>query len=85
MEVSKHQFGDVLEVRVKGRLDNQWADFFAEGLAAAIQEGAHHLRLNLCDVTYLSSAGIGVLMRCHQQLHAIQGTLVIGDASPQVR
>jgi len=85
MEISKHQFGDVLEVRVKGRLDNQWADFFAEGLAAAIQEGAHHLRLNLCDVTYLSSAGIGVLMRCHQQLHAIQGTLVIGDASPQVR
>lgn len=85
MEISKHQVGDVLEVRVKGRLDNQWADFFAEGLAAAIQEGAHHLRLNLCDVTYLSSAGIGVLVRCHQQLHAIQGTLVIGDASPRVR
>jgi anti-anti-sigma factor len=85
MEISKHQLGDVLEVRVKGRLDNQWADFFAEGLAAAIQEGAHHLRLNLCDVTYLSSAGIGVLVRCHQQLHAIQGTLVIGDASPRVR
>ena len=85
MEISKHQRGDVLEVRVKGRLDNQWADFFAEGLAAAIQEGAHHLRLNLCDVTYLSSAGIGVLVRCHQQLHAIQGTLVIGDASPRVR
>jgi anti-anti-sigma factor len=85
MEISKHQLGDVLEVRVKGRLDNQWADFFAEGLAAAIQEGAHHLRLNLCDVTYLSSAGIGVLVRCHQQLHAIQGTLIIGDASPRVR
>jgi anti-anti-sigma factor len=85
MEISKHQLGDVLEVRVKGRLDNQWADFFAEGLAAAIEEGAHHLRLNLCDVTYLSSAGIGVLVRCHQQLHAIQGTLVIGDASPRVR
>lgn len=85
MEISKHQLGDVLEVRVKGRLDNQWADFFAEGLSAAIQEGAHHLRLNLCDVTYLSSAGIGVLVRCHQQLHAIQGTLVIGDASPRVR
>ena len=85
MEISKHQLGNVLEVRVKGRLDNQWAEFFAEGLAAAIQEGAHHLRLNLCDVTYLSSAGIGVLVRCHQQLHAIQGTLVIGDASPRVR
>jgi anti-anti-sigma factor len=85
MEITKHQVGDVLEVRVKGRLDNQWADFFAEGLATAIQEGAHHLRLNLCDVTYLSSAGIGVLVRCHQQLHAIQGTLVIDDASPRVR
>jgi hypothetical protein len=24
-------------------------------------------------------------VRCHQQLHAIQGTLVIGDASPRVR
>jgi anti-anti-sigma factor len=85
MEIIKQQLGDVLELQVKGRLDNYWSDFFAGGLAAAIQEGSHHLRLDLSDVTFLSSAGIGILVRFHQQLQAIQGTFVISKASPRVR
>lgn len=85
MEIVKQQLGDVLELQVKGRLDNYWSDFFAGGLASAIQEGAHHLRLDMSEVTFLSSAGIGVLVRFHQQLQGIQGTFVIAKASQRVR
>lgn len=85
MEISKQQRGDVLEMCVTGRLDNYWADFFAEGLANAIQEGAHHLRLDLAGVNYMSSAGIGILVKYQQQLQAIEGTLIIAQASDRVR
>jgi anti-anti-sigma factor len=85
MEISKRQLGDVVELQVKGRLDNYWADFFAGGVSAAIQEGAHHLRLDLSEVNFVSSAGIGMLVRFHQQLQAIQGSFAITQASPRVR
>ena len=85
MEISKRQLGDVLELQVKGRLDNYWSDLFASDVRAAIQAGAHHLRLDLSEVHYLSSAGIGVLVQFHKQLQAIQGSFAITQASPRVR
>jgi anti-anti-sigma factor len=85
MEVIKQQHGNVLELSIKGRLDNYWSEFLSEHLNTVVNDGAHHLRLDLSEVHYLSSAGIGVLVRIHQQLKAIQGTFVIGRASDRVR
>lgn len=85
MEVIKQQRGNVLELSIKGRLDNYWSEFLSERLNTVVNDGAHHLRLDLSEVNYLSSAGIGVLVRIHQQLKAIQGTFVIGKASERVR
>jgi anti-sigma B factor antagonist len=85
MEISKRQLGDVLELQVKGRLDNYWSDLFAGDVSAAIQAGAHHLRLDLSEVNYLSSAGIGVLVQFHKQLQAIHGSFAITQASARVR
>jgi anti-anti-sigma factor len=48
---------------VDGRLDAFWADHLAEEMAAAVREGRHVISLNLSGVTYLSSAGIRVLVR----------------------
>jgi anti-anti-sigma factor len=85
MEVIKQQRGNVLELSIKGRLDNYWSEYLAEHLNTVVNDGAHHLRLDLSEVNYLSSAGIGVLVRIYQQLQAIQGTFVIGKASERVR
>jgi anti-anti-sigma factor len=85
MEVIKQQHGNVLELSIKGRLDNYWSEFLSDRLNTVVNDGAHHLRLDLSEVNYLSSAGIGVLVRIHQQLQAIQGTFVIGKASERVR
>jgi anti-anti-sigma factor len=85
MEVIKQQHGNVLELSIRGRLDNYWSEFLSECLNTVVNDGAHHLRLDLSEVNYLSSAGIGVLVRIHQQLKAIQGTFVIEKASDRVR
>ncbi|HSA92421.1 MAG TPA: STAS domain-containing protein [Terriglobales bacterium] len=85
MEITKLPRAQVLELRVRGRLDSYWSQFFSEALKEIVQQGAHHLRLDLADVTYLSSAGIGVLVEYYKKLVAIQGSFVIIAASERVR
>ena len=40
MEITRQQSGEVLELRVKGRLDSYWADPLAKRLDEVIREGA---------------------------------------------
>ncbi len=84
MELSKHQQKGFLEVRVNGRLDSHWADYLAEELSQIIQQGTHTIQLNLAQVRYLSSAGIGVLLRFHKELAGIDGSLLVSNPSEMV-
>lgn len=85
MEIVKQRSGDYLEVRVSGRLDNHWSTPFDEAIEEMIREGTHHLRVDLTDVTYLSSAGIGALMKAYRDTTGLQGSFVISAASDRVR
>ncbi|HJY86315.1 MAG TPA: STAS domain-containing protein [Candidatus Acidoferrales bacterium] len=84
MEIHKRQFGPILELRVKGRLDSYWAGFFGSALTELIHGGAHHLRLDLSELDYLSSAGIGVLVQFYKRLVGIHGSLAVVSASERV-
>ena len=85
MEIVKQRSGDFLDVRVTGRLDNHWSEPFDEAIAEMIREGAHHLRLDLSGVNYLSSAGIGALMKAYRDTRELQGSCTITAASDRVR
>jgi hypothetical protein len=50
-----------------------------------IREGAHHLRLDLSEVNYLSSAGVGVLMQAYRDTQSLHGSFLISAASERVR
>ncbi len=73
------------ELAIVGRLDGYWAEHLDTGLADAVREGHHRLRLDLSNVSFVSSAGIGVLVKYYRRLEAIEGSLSIVRASPQVR
>jgi anti-anti-sigma factor len=85
LEIVKQRSGDYLDVRVSGRLDNHWSTPFDEAIEEMIREGAHHLRVDLTGVTYLSSAGIGALMKAYSDTTNLQGSFVISAASDRVR
>jgi anti-anti-sigma factor len=85
MEITTQPIGEALEVKVKGRLDNYWGEHLQRNLEELIRLGAHHLRLNFSEVSYLSSAGVGVLVHHHRQLKAIGGTFVITTPSDHVK
>ncbi len=65
MELSVHPLGDAVSVHISGRLDNNWSNLLAQNLDQIVAEGARDLRIDLSDVNFISSAGIGVLVRCY--------------------
>lgn len=85
MEIATQQLGDVLEVKVKGRLDNYWTEHLRRNLEEVIREGAHGIHLNLAGISFLSSAGVGLLVKFHTQLKGIGGSFVITHPSQRVK
>src|SRR5215472_6994495 len=85
MEINKRYSGGVVELAIAGRLDGYWSDHLANALDEEIRLGSHHVRLDLSQVVFLSSAGIGMLVRFYKSLSSIQGSLSIGKASDRVR
>lgn len=77
MEIVTQQVGDALEVKLRGRLDNYWTEHLKSNLEELVRGGAHNLRVNLAEVPYLSSAGIGLLMQFYNQLRGIGGSFVV--------
>ena len=53
--------------RVDGRLDGYWSDHLERALAEAIGNGHHRIRLDCSSSRFLSSAGIGVLVKFHKR------------------
>ncbi|MGH7416992.1 MAG: STAS domain-containing protein, partial [Candidatus Rokuibacteriota bacterium] len=85
MQISRRQAGDFMDVRVKGRLDGYWADHLTRALEQVVREGSHRIRVNLAEVTYISSIGIRVLVHFYQQLQGIQGVFVVSSPSEPVK
>src|SRR5215475_5565541 len=85
MEIIAQQLGESLEIKVRGRLDNYWTEHLRGNLEEAIRGGAHGIWLNLSEVTFLSSAGVGLLMTFHNQLKGIGGSFIVTSPSERVK
>ena len=85
MQITTTPRDGALLLTVAGRLDGYWADHLDNALSEAVRDGHHHLRLDLSQVTFLSSAGIAALMKFYKQLSRITGTFVVVNPSNSVR
>jgi anti-anti-sigma factor len=83
MEITRNRTGDIVDVQLAGRLDGYWCDHLHAALTEVLREGNHHIRIDCSQVSYLTSAGIGVLMRFHKELGRINGTFhVVNPSAP---
>src|SRR4051794_40714336 len=85
MEITQQDQGDRILLEVQGRLDGTWADHLADRLSEVVRSGKHQVRLDLSRTTFLSSAGIRVLLIYFKQLKALQGGLEVWQPSEMVR
>jgi anti-anti-sigma factor len=85
MEIVRRPQGDCLELAIEGRLDGYWAQHLSTAIDEVLREGVHRIRLNLAAVSYISSAGIRVLLATHQQFTAVEGAMQVVEPSPAVQ
>lgn len=85
MEIQVEQHDSLTELQVQGVLDNTWADHLGRAIEEVARGRSHRLLVNLKQVTYLSSAGISVLLKAHAQFQKIHGFFGVSDPSAQVR
>lgn len=83
-EIDSETEGDVTEIRVAGPLDNDGALRLSAAIDAALRLGGHSIAVDLQATDYISSAGVGALVKAHKQLKAIRGDFAVVATSPQV-
>jgi len=77
--------GDRALVRLAGRLDGEWAEQLSDTLGELIRRGARTVLVEMQGITYISSAGLKVLVNRAADFAALRGELTVMRPSPVVR
>ena len=85
MDITTEQQGELLVVRLEGRLDAYWADHLSRSLDDAVAGGGHRIAVAMSRVTYMSSVGLRVLVKFYKQLASIGGSLHVTEPADPVR
>lgn len=85
MDITKHPDGNVLCLKLSGRLDATWSRHVHDAISESIRDGAHNIELDMEEVSYVSSAGIGVLLAAYKELLSIQGSFAVPKYSEAVK
>lgn len=81
MQIRKTITGDLWELIVAGRIDGEGANELEVAVIAAMRSGAQTIHLNLRETTFLSSAGIRVLLQYWRQMKTSQRRLAVTQLS----
>lgn len=76
--------GDVFILRVKGRLDAVSSPQAEKKIFEAVREGQSNLLLDMGGVSYLSSAGMRMLLSITKKLRTVPGKLAICSVTANV-
>ena len=76
MEATVEEKGDVVVIRVKGRLDAASSPQLEKKINSIIDTGHFKLLLNMADVDYLSSAGMRLMLSVSKKLKQLEGKVI---------
>jgi anti-anti-sigma factor len=76
--------GSETTIALAGELDLASAPALKECLLQAAASGAETLEVDLGSLTYIDSAGLGVLVSAHKRLESTGGSLVIRQPNERV-
>jgi len=85
VSIERRDHGAECELVVSGRLDAATSDELTSAVAEELRRGHHLLVLDLEGVSFLSSAGIRVLLSAQRSARGLGGHCLVRAASPAVR
>lgn len=84
METQVEEKGDVVVMRVTGRLDAASSPQLEKQINSIIDAGHFKLVLNLTGVDYLSSAGMRLMLSVSKRLKNLEGKVVVCHLNDEV-
>lgn len=72
-------------LELEGRLDSYWSNHLAGELESCLRKGEHNVTLDFSKVSFMSSAGISVLLQYYKKYLGIGGVLRIENPIPLVK
>lgn len=82
IEIEHHR--KALIVRLKGELDHHTAETVKAKMEEAIFRGAAHIILNMKELVFMDSSGLGVILGRYKQITSKGGRMIVCDVSPAV-
>lgn len=77
---------DVLCIRLSGELDHHSADELRDRTVNAIENNnIHHIVLNLENLSFMDSSGLGVILGRYKQIKQLNGEMVVCAISPPIQ
>ncbi|MDP4083801.1 MAG: anti-sigma F factor antagonist [Bacillota bacterium] len=77
---------NVLCIRLSGELDHHTADELREKVSAAIERNnIQHIILNLDQLSFMDSSGLGVILGRYKQIKQVHGEMVVCAISPAIQ
>lgn len=83
MTINKTANGSELTIALEGRLDTNTSPALETELKAVL-EGAGSLVFDLAQLTYVSSAGLRVLLRAQKAMNAKRGAMTIRNCNADI-
>ena len=84
VDYTQEEKGDILVLRVVGRLDATSSPMLEKKIVALIDGGKTKLVVNFNGVEYLSSAGMRLLLSMTKKINSKNGKIVISGVSSDV-
>ncbi len=86
MEIVRENNEDGIVLKLGGKLDTNTAPELENAITELlVSDEVKNLELDMAGVTYLSSAGLRVLLSTQKKINALQGQLVITNASKTLK
>jgi anti-anti-sigma factor len=85
MELKQERDGDVVIVRLSGRLDSSAASAAEEGLLGALAGDPPRLAVDMTGLDYISSAGLRALLVLAKRVQQQKGKVALGGLAANVR
>jgi len=83
-EISRNDKNDISVLHLSGFLDAHTVNKFENALQDLIKENRYKITVNLKDLDYISSAGLGVFMGFIEEIRENGGDIKLSNLSPKV-
>lgn len=84
VDVKEEKKGDILILRMRGRLDAVSSPSAEKKVFDCINSGENRLILDFSGISYLSSAGMRMLLSTTKKLKSLSGKLIVSSVTSNV-